>query len=181
MKSAHRGSARAPPNELTWCLQLRGGGQKNRSCLPLRSVPSKEAMTLGCVHTVPGKKNRPSVNDNRVKPYRSPEGRPRGSSDVGVCHFLPPPPPWPGPGRSTPPRLEAGRPSRVLWDFFQALKTECKEIGGGGKSSKPGGLNPQSGSQPSTHVLSDPEQAVEPWREPRFPVNERLPPWLTGL
>ena len=41
-------------------------------------------MTPRCAHSVPDKKNLRGVNDDSVKPYRSPEGRPRGSSEIGV-------------------------------------------------------------------------------------------------
>ena len=61
-----------------------GEVQKNRRCPSLRGGPSQEAMTPRCAHSVPDKKNLRGVNDDSVKPYRSPEGRPRGSSEIGV-------------------------------------------------------------------------------------------------
>lgn len=61
-----------------------GEVQKNRGCPFLRGLPSKGAMTPCCAHSVPDGKNLQRVDDDRVKPYRGPEGRPRGCSEVGV-------------------------------------------------------------------------------------------------
>lgn len=48
------------------------------------SVSSKEVVALCSTHKAPDKKNLLNVNENRVKPYRGPKGRPCGDSDVGV-------------------------------------------------------------------------------------------------